>query len=128
VIFEWWQILLQNMNRTTCIQLIYVSIYQQNATIHGPITCYSNDKPDKSIDGYLNSIFRPIWKNYGLPGIENPDLLLPPIYRRIFHVPKGGGKSGFYCIYKMQNLGLPLYIVCFHMFMYIMKMKDLKSF
>jgi hypothetical protein len=22
-----------------------------------------------------------------------------PIYRRLFHVPKGGGKSGFYCIY-----------------------------
>jgi hypothetical protein len=29
--------------------------------------------------------------------MENPDLPLPSIYRRIFHVPKGGGKSGFYC-------------------------------
>ena len=31
--------------------------------------------------------------------MENPDLPPPPIYRRIFDVPKGGGKSGFYCIY-----------------------------
>ena len=28
--------------------------------------------------------------------MENPDLPPPPIYRRIFDVPKGGGKSGFY--------------------------------
>jgi hypothetical protein len=35
-------------------------------------------------------------------GMENPDLPLPPIYRRIFHVPKGGGKSGFYCVCKNE--------------------------
>jgi hypothetical protein len=29
--------------------------------------------------------------------MANPALPPPPIYRRIFHVPKGGGKSGFYC-------------------------------
>jgi hypothetical protein len=29
-------------------------------------------------------------------GMENPDLPPPPIYRRLFNVPKGGGKSGFY--------------------------------
>jgi hypothetical protein len=29
--------------------------------------------------------------------MENPDLPPPPIYRRIFHVPKGGGKSESYC-------------------------------
>jgi hypothetical protein len=63
-------------------------MYQKNATIHGPITCYSNDKPITGIDGCLESIFRPIWKNYGLVGIENPDLPPPPIYRRIFHVPE----------------------------------------
>jgi hypothetical protein len=31
-------------------------------------------------------------------GMENPDLPPPGIYHRLFHVPKGGGKLGFYCI------------------------------
>jgi hypothetical protein len=37
-------------------------------------------------------------------GMENPDLPPPPIYRRLFHVPKGGGKSGFYCTLKSSGL------------------------
>jgi hypothetical protein len=41
-------------------------------------------------------------------GMENPDLPPPPIYRRIFHVPKGGGKSGFYCIMPLFTSLLPL--------------------
>jgi hypothetical protein len=48
--------------------------------------------------------------------MENPDLSPPPIYCRIFNVPKGGGKSGFYCIqenllkfmYRMQYIGSKL--------------------
>jgi hypothetical protein len=36
-------------------------------------------------------------------GMANPGLPPPPIYRRIFHVPKGGGKSGFYCMLKMLH-------------------------
>jgi hypothetical protein len=38
-------------------------------------------------------------------GMENPDLPALPIYRRLFHVPKGGGKSGFYCTttYEFAN-------------------------
>jgi hypothetical protein len=35
-------------------------------------------------------------------GMENPDLPLPLIYRRLFHVPKGSGKlgQGFTVIHK----------------------------
>jgi hypothetical protein len=96
VTFEWWQSVLQNENWSKCIQLIScIYNYQQTATIYGPITCFSDYDPIQMqsklgvytvFSGYLVRIMG--------SGMENPDLPTPPIYRRIFHVPKAAVNQG----------------------------------
>jgi hypothetical protein len=68
VMFELLQTVLQNKIRIgqNVSNWFHVFIYQHNPTIYGQIKCWSYDKPIQSLVGYLNSIFRPPGKNYGL--------------------------------------------------------------